>query len=827
MVSRQIFLGLFLFLSIGLLSGKSSTEIPPSTDQQVPLNGEKLTTDKHESPGSILPDLPSFEDGETRIADTIQTKIKDISYMQYVSGQFEGKEPQEDSYRGNSGYIALNNGLLSLDLPQAAEDNKKEIFRKMHDRTLADERFIKPHSTWRSSIIKNRLINTLKEYIEDQLLLHLEGTRKISYSDITSMDFYLLQTIKSVLVINDDVVKEKRYEIDFLAKLIPGAAARLARTQIEKGRSFTLSLNEIFKALEEESKITKSKNGISFERRLFVTHLSKLPALSCKLTQGVNHNELSVDGAVVHTLSYGPPDIPAIDGSWLTSVELKELADQELISKHSEAHFLHYTDEQTLEERITNSVELSWLRSNLEKKPQQFSALFLINFNQEWCSCVIAKSAHEVSLIVTDPQNKDRQHESGLILLAQTIHEALSQKKTVSSKKDDDRFKGMFDKKEDKESSEEKKPSVNYDPPLAFLRDDEIPTLNDLFGDKIPNPIQLCIKQMKKNISTQSASTKLKNCLLLYGPPGTGKSTIAQVMARAAGRNILYAGGGDFRDAFQGSGKAKLDALFAEAKRRGFCVIIIDEVDGTSSRLQPHGSTQEDNRALKSFITTLDQYRYDPDIFVICTTNYAEEIDPAVTRRCKAIEISLPDFAKRQRIINYYLKRNGIQVSSRMRDAISPDFYQKLLSATEGFSGDDIGEMINSAAYEFAEDLEPESRINLDFRTKGIDFHNKSLVSNLGEISLLPLTPLFMVIGESDLDKHIYSSYMRQVKLREDLKEKERKKDSTDKYAKEALFTRLYKRNLDNAGNAIERGFWDMLVRIGWQKVFSAVGMKL
>lgn len=784
-----------------------------------------------------MPDLISeiipHTDPKNLISEPLHTSISsNIRYSQYLSAVYGGNDGQGDSGKGSTGYAALNNGMISREIPFAQDQKKAELLAKMQDPALAKALFAEEGSPWRSAIIQKRVENTLKAYLEDQQLLHLAGTHTISYQDITTMDFYILQTQKSVVVINDDIPKAQRQEIDYLAHLIPPAAQHLAHVHAHKDNSFKIAPDELYRALSQEAHKTPSKSGVHFEKRLFDTHLASLPTLSGELKPGKNHNELYSEGILAHSATYGPSPEEGLNGSWLSSTELKSLAEAPLMSEHpvglthkpSDIHFLEYSPTRPLEERLANSFELSWLRTQLEHKPKEFSTLFLISFDKEWASCFITLSQGTVHFTLVDGLNKDRHLEQGLTELADIIHEALTNKAPAPKKKNDDLLKDLLTEKES--SPDAKKSDVNYDAPLAHLQDDEIPTLEDLFGEKIPNTVMVSIKHMQKDAPKRSAGTKLKNCLLLYGPPGTGKSTIAQVMARKAGRSIVYAGGGDFRDAYQGSGKAKLDALFAEAKRRK-SIILIDEIDGTSSRLQPHNSTQEDNRAVKALITTLDQHRQDPDVFVICTTNYPENIDPAIMRRFKTIEITLPDYQKRKKIIDYYLKQNNIAVASRTPDALSPDFYDKLLSATDGFSGDALGEMINSAVYEFEGGLEPEHRINIDFRTKGIDLSNKSILANLGELLRLPLTPLFMMIGESALDKHVYSQYRRQIKLRDDLKENERKNDPTDKYAKEPFFTRLAKRNWDNAGNALERGFWELIIRAGWKKAFNGLSIHI
>ena len=766
--------------------------------------------EKDETLPSLLPSKPSV-DTSPSFSEPLYTKIKNISYTQYPANG-----SGENDIIGSTGYKALNNGLISLELPHSSEAKKADLISRMDDRTISEELFAHERSAWRSTIINKRIAATLLGYLLD----------KYVHSFVQTATAFIRQA-------NDDKKinpEQIQVELDYVAKLLLAATQNIARTHAHQAGSFTIAPQELYSAVEQVARTIKSEDGISFEQRLVNTYLSDLPTLSGTLIRGTNHNEVLVDGKVAYAQKYAPPGLDeAPDGSWLSLEELKDLSTQALKNPASHlaylkdknilVHFLEFSKANTMEELFANTAELNWLRKELEKKPANFNALFLIAFEKEWISCLITKSQNAATLTVTDPHNKDRSTEKGMISLAQAIQDGLSQKPAPERKKEDV-FKPFRDQKKGEAE-------VNYTAPLAMLKDEELPTLEDLFGEKIPNQVQVCIKQLKKEAPKGSVGDKLKNCFLLYGPPGTGKSTIAQVMARKAGRDIIYAGGGDFRDAYQGSGKAKLDAIFAEAKKRGNCIILIDEIDGTSNRLQPHNSTQEDNRAVKSLITTLDQYRHDPDIYVICTTNYPENIDPAIIRRFKRIEIPLPDYAQRKKIINYYLKQNNIAVASRTPHALSPDFYDKLISATDGFSGDTLGEMINSAVYEFNEGLEPEAKINLDFRTKGIDFSGKSLFANLGELALLTWTPLFMMIGESDLDKHVYSQHKRQLKVIADMKENERKNDPNDKHAKEPFFTRLFNRNWDRGGSMIERGFWDLCVRNGWDWLFDTAYKKI
>lgn len=754
--------------------------------------------------GIALADSPHDAQSQASDKPLFTHSVLDVAYQQYSTGP----SSEGSGSPAASGYNALKSGLISLELPQANEIQRKEILNKIQDQGASNALFADEKSPWRALVIKKRVEKTVRNY----LLYKYYMAFLLAAKSITQAQ-------------NEQEQASLQAEFEYVAELIQDAAQRHAR-KIGAGETLTSSREEIYAALEEEAQ----SKGRKFDQALWEKYFGQLQPISAQLKTDCNHNKVLEGEKIVYQELYGPKNTQeqSPNGSWLSGSEIKTLAAEAIQDpsdmpgqvKDVSVHALEFTSKPTLEENQLITKEISWLHAELGKNPQEFKTLFFIGFEKEWTSCLISKSGKTITLTLLDPLNKDRHKEKGIALLADAIQDALSPKASPSPNLDP--FLGPKGDKKDGAAPQ------NYNAPLAHLKDDEIPSLQDLFGEKIPNVVNVCIKQMEQDTPKKSAGTKLKNCLLLYGPPGTGKSTIAQVMARAAGRDIVYAGGGDFRDAYQGSGKAKLDALFAEAKRRGNCIILIDEIDGTSSRLQPHGSTQEDTRAIKSLITTLDQYRQDPDIYVICTTNYPENMDPAILRRFKTIEIPLPDYQKRKKIIDYYLKKNEVVVASKTPDAVSPDFYDKLLSATEGFSGDTLGEMINSAVFEFQAGLEPEYRMNLDFRTKGIDFTNKSIFANLGELLLLPLTPLFMMIGESALDKHLYSQYMHQINLRRDLKENERKNDPTDKYAKEpSFFTRVAKRNYDHATTALENSFWQLVMQAGWKKALQAAGISL
>jgi len=85
-------------------------------------------------------------------------------------------------------------------------------------------------------------------------------------------------------------------------------------------------------------------------------------------------------------------------------------------------------------------------------------------------------------------------------------------------------------------------------------------------------------------------------------------------------------------------------------------------------------------------LTTEDDSR----IIVLGATNLPNSLDPAVLRRLpKRYPIGLPNAAQRRKIFDIFLRKA----------TLAPDFsIDRLVAATEGFSGSDIKEMCRNAA---------------------------------------------------------------------------------------------------------------------------------
>ena len=194
-------------------------------------------------------------------------------------------------------------------------------------------------------------------------------------------------------------------------------------------------------------------------------------------------------------------------------------------------------------QEIENEIKCKSIVNELEIAGPNFSAVMPMNSNGHWISCVVSKKDDKIHLIVTDSMNKDRRSEPGIVMLTQALEDGLKKqgKPKEDKKLKDELFSSLLNAPADTATTPaaEEKDKTFYGAPLDQFSLEELPPLEQFFGGKLPNDIYVRIAQLKAIKEIKSVGTGIKNCLILWGPPGTGKSTIAQIMARIAGREIL------------------------------------------------------------------------------------------------------------------------------------------------------------------------------------------------------------------------------------------------------------------------------------------------
>ncbi|KAK3036330.1 hypothetical protein RJ639_031737 [Escallonia herrerae] len=180
--------------------------------------------------------------------------------------------------------------------------------------------------------------------------------------------------------------------------------------------------------------------------------------------------------------------------------------------------------------------------------------------------------------------------------------------------------------------------------------------------------------------------------LLLFGPPGTGKTMLAKAVASESKATFFNVSASSLTSKWVGEGEKLVRTLFEVAISRKPSVIFMDEID---SIMSARTSDEHDaSRRLKSeFLVQFDGVTSNSSdhVIVIGATNKPQELDDAVVRRLvKRIYIPLPDAEARRQLLQHKLKGQAFSLPG--------GDLERLVEATEGYSGSDLQALCEEAA---------------------------------------------------------------------------------------------------------------------------------
>lgn len=181
--------------------------------------------------------------------------------------------------------------------------------------------------------------------------------------------------------------------------------------------------------------------------------------------------------------------------------------------------------------------------------------------------------------------------------------------------------------------------------------------------------------------------------IILYGEPGTGKTLLAKAVATEAGVPFFAMSGSDFVQVYVGVGASRVRQLFKKARNSGKAVIFIDEIDaiGKKRDKSSNGGSEEKDQTLNALLTEMSGFNEKEGIVVMAATNRVDILDSALLRPGRFdrhIEISLPDVAAREKILNLYLENKPIKNID----------INKWAKNTVYFSGAKLENLVNEAA---------------------------------------------------------------------------------------------------------------------------------
>ncbi|XER07708.1 ATP-dependent zinc metalloprotease FtsH [Sporomusa rhizae] len=202
------------------------------------------------------------------------------------------------------------------------------------------------------------------------------------------------------------------------------------------------------------------------------------------------------------------------------------------------------------------------------------------------------------------------------------------------------------------------------------------------------------IEFLKHPKKFREIGAKVPKGILLYGPPGTGKTLLARAVAGEAGVPFFSTSASEFVEMFVGVGASRVRDLFRQARKKTPSIVFIDEIDavGRERGTGLGGGHDEREQTLNQLLVEMDGFNASQSIIIIAATNRPDILDPALLRPGRfdrRIFVDKPDAKGRVEILKVHT----------IGKPLAEDVDLEVISRrTAGFTGADIGNLVNQAA---------------------------------------------------------------------------------------------------------------------------------
>jgi SpoVK/Ycf46/Vps4 family AAA+-type ATPase len=175
--------------------------------------------------------------------------------------------------------------------------------------------------------------------------------------------------------------------------------------------------------------------------------------------------------------------------------------------------------------------------------------------------------------------------------------------------------------------------------------------------------------------------------------PGCGKSLCAKAVASEWNKPLLRFDLGRVFAGLVGESEERMRRALAVAEGVAPAILWIDEIEKGLAGTSGGGDGGVASRVFGNLLTWMEEKT--KPVFVVMTANDISKVPPELLRKGRIDEIffiDLPNPHERAEILAIHLVRRGRAPS---------DFdFRPLADATDGFSGAELAEMVNSALYE-------------------------------------------------------------------------------------------------------------------------------
>jgi cell division protease FtsH len=229
-----------------------------------------------------------------------------------------------------------------------------------------------------------------------------------------------------------------------------------------------------------------------------------------------------------------------------------------------------------------------------------------------------------------------------------------------------------------------------------LMEEDKIKiTFADVAGvDEAKEEVQELVEFLRDPSKFHNLGGRMPSGVLMVGQPGTGKTLLAKAIAGEAKVPFFSISGSDFVEMFVGVGASRVRDMFEQAKKHAPCIIFIDEIDavGRHRGAGLGGGHDEREQTLNQLLVEMDGFEGNEGIIVIAATNRPDVLDPALLRPGRfdrQVVVPLPDIRGREQILKVHMRKVP------MGDNVVP---RVIARGTPGFSGADLGNLVNEAA---------------------------------------------------------------------------------------------------------------------------------
>jgi transitional endoplasmic reticulum ATPase len=176
--------------------------------------------------------------------------------------------------------------------------------------------------------------------------------------------------------------------------------------------------------------------------------------------------------------------------------------------------------------------------------------------------------------------------------------------------------------------------------------------------ESVKKDLKSLVRLLEDPVRTQALGLEVPTGLLLIGPPGTGKTLIARLLASQTRRSFYPLTAASVLGGGYGDSVKRVAGIFARAKEHSPSLIFLDEMDGLMPASNRYVS-QHDIQVVEQFLTEISNLQPEHNVFLVGTTNRAEDIDPRILRGgrfSEKIQIQLPGTEHRIELLSRYLK---------------------------------------------------------------------------------------------------------------------------------------------------------------------------